>query len=75
MPDTEQVIVKTVSMYGIHWATVEAFAKDQGYGSVSAALRRIIDEWLRFREGQLYTHTNYYDPPTQEDPCQPPPVS
>jgi hypothetical protein len=68
MADTDQVIVKTVSMYSIHWATVEAFAKDQGYGSVSAALRRIIDEWSSFKQGQLYTHTNHYDPPAPDNP-------
>jgi len=38
-----------VTMYPQQWATVRAYAKDGGYGSVSAALRRIVDEWLTFR--------------------------
>ena len=37
-------------MYPQQWATVRAHAKDAGYGSVSAALRRIVDEWLTFRQ-------------------------
>ena len=40
----ETVQVRAVSMYPIHWAIVAVFARNQGYGSTSAALRRIIDE-------------------------------
>jgi len=42
--------VTSVTMYPQQWATVRAHAKDGGYGSVSAALRRIVDEWLTFRQ-------------------------
>jgi len=44
---------RNVSMYPVHWATVDAYAKDAGYGSTSAALRRIVDEWLIFRSEWL----------------------
>jgi len=44
---------RSVSMYPQHWATVDAYAKDAGYGSTSAALRRIVDEWLIFRSEWL----------------------
>ena len=43
------VQVKAVSMYPAHWAIVDEFAQHQGYGSKSAALRRIIDEWNQIR--------------------------
>lgn len=45
----DRVQVKAVSMYPAHWAIVHRFARDQGYGSTSAALRRIVDEWHRLR--------------------------
>lgn len=44
---------RSVSMYGNDWATVDAYAKDMGYPSTSAALRRIIDEWRTFKGAQL----------------------
>ncbi len=40
------------SLGGEHVATVRAYAKDNGYPSVSAALRRIIDEWMETRQFQ-----------------------
>jgi len=43
---------RNVTMYPVHWATVEALAKDGGYPSLSAALRRIIDEWLEAKRFQ-----------------------
>lgn len=46
------VEARSVSMYPVHWATVDAYAKDAGYGSTSAALRRIIDEWIQLRQAQ-----------------------
>ena len=45
----ERVQVKAVSMYPDHWAIVHEFAQNQGYGSTSAALRRIVDEWKQAR--------------------------
>jgi hypothetical protein len=48
----ERVQVRAVSMYPMHWAIVDSFARDQGYGSLSAALRRIIDEWNREKSVQ-----------------------
>lgn len=40
---------RNVTMYPIQWATVDAYAKDGGYSSTSAALRRIVDEWKNQR--------------------------
>ena len=52
---------RSVSMYGRHWATVAAYAKDQGYGSVSAALRRIVDEWLELKAVALSREAGFHD--------------
>ena len=38
---------RTVTMYPDQWAAVDAYAKDMGYGSTSAGLRRIVVEWLQ----------------------------
>jgi hypothetical protein len=46
MEDNNRVMARNVTMYPVQWATVDAFAKDGGYPSTSAALRRIVDEWL-----------------------------
>ena len=46
---------RNVSMYPIHWAVVDAYAKDMGYPSTSAALRRIVDEWREIKEKQWRT--------------------
>jgi len=48
----ELVEGRNVSMYPLHWATVDAYAKDSGFGNTSAALRRIIDEWLEAKQFQ-----------------------
>lgn len=55
MFDSEKDLVepRNVTMYPQHWATVDAYAKDMGYGSTSAALRRIVDEWKQFKLQQL----------------------
>jgi len=45
----DRVQAKAVSMYPTQWAIVQQFAQDQGYGSTSAALRRIVDEWEQAR--------------------------
>lgn len=46
--------MKTVAFYvgDDHEATIRAFAKDGGYPSLSAALRRMVDEWLEMRQFQ-----------------------
>jgi len=41
------------SLTGEHVATVRAYAKDGGYPSVSAGLRRIIDEWAEAKQFQM----------------------
>ena len=45
----EQTERRTITMYPIHWATVDDFARDQFYGNTSLAVRRIIDEWKQFK--------------------------
>ena len=45
----ELVQVRAVSMYPTQWTIVHRFSHDQGYGSTSAALRRIVDEWEQMR--------------------------
>ena len=34
-------------------ATLQSFAKDQGYPSISSALRRALDEWLVLKAEKL----------------------
>ena len=51
MPEDRQLVEpRNVTLYPTHWATVDAYAKDGGYGSTSAGLRRIIDEWLQYKK-------------------------
>ena len=52
-PDKDLVEPRNVTMYPVQWATVDAYAKDRGYPSTSAALRRIVDEWKQFKAAQL----------------------
>jgi uncharacterized protein YecA (UPF0149 family) len=47
------VQVKAVSMYPAQWTIVNQFSQDQGYGSTSAALRRIVDEWKQMKSAGL----------------------
>lgn len=49
----ELVEPRNVSMYPLHWSTVEALAKDGGFGNTSAALRRIVDEWAEAKQFQM----------------------
>ena len=51
--DKDLVEARNVTMYPVQWATVDAYAKDRGYPSTSAALRRIVDEWKQFKGAQL----------------------
>ena len=62
MSDNNRELVepRNITMYPTHWATVDAYAKDMGYPSTSAALRRIIDEWLDLRTRQLVDATTPY---------------
>ena len=45
----ELVEIRTLSMYSLHWSILEAFAKDMGYSGISAANRRIIEEWAELK--------------------------
>lgn len=45
--------VKGINLTDQHWATLMQFAKDQGYPSLSSAMRRVIDEWLRYKTAEL----------------------
>lgn len=48
-----------ITMYSRQWATVESYAKDQGF-NVSLALRRIIDEWVELKARMLVDTTTTY---------------
>lgn len=52
--NNNRVEPRNVTMYPGHWATVDAFAKDTGYPSTSAALRRIVDEWRELKRDALH---------------------
>jgi len=61
-PDKELVQTKGISMYPHQWATIEAYAKDGGYTSTAAGLRRIVDEWFDMKKA-AHSHeaaTNRY---------------
>jgi len=53
MSNDNRVEPRNVTMYPVHWATVDAYAKDGGYPSTSAALRRIVDEWVHLKQADL----------------------
>lgn len=53
MEEHVNVTANTVTLYPKHWATIDAYAKDMGYPSTSASLRRIIDEWVTLKSKQL----------------------
>ena len=44
--ERESVERATVTLLPIHWQTIDAFAEERSDLSRSAALRRIVDEWL-----------------------------
>ena len=39
-----------VTLHPLNWITVDSFAKEMGYPSTSAALRRVIDEWFTMKQ-------------------------
>lgn len=39
-------------MFGSDWATVDSFAKDEGY-TRSLALRKIVGEWVEFKRQEF----------------------
>ena len=51
--NNDKVEPRNVTMYPLEWATVDAYAKEMGYGSTSAGLRRIVNEWKQFKSTQL----------------------
>ena len=53
MSNDNRVEPRNVTMYPVQWATVDSFAKDTGYPSTSAALRRIVDEWVQLKQAAL----------------------
>lgn len=44
----EQVQTRSVSLYPVDWATLDAIAHDNGL-STSAALRTVIRDWVRMQ--------------------------
>lgn len=47
-PSDDGYIRRSVSLYPVQDAAVTAFAKDSGLENWSAALRMIINQWLRY---------------------------
>lgn len=48
-PKGARVVVRGYSLKPEHVAAIHQFAKDEGLMSRSAALRRIIDDWLKIQ--------------------------
>lgn len=48
----QQVITQNLSLYPTDRAVLHAVAKDRGLGSVSAAARYIIREWMESKQTQ-----------------------
>jgi hypothetical protein len=63
MPNQETVEPRTVTMYPSHWEQVDAYSLVMGYGSTSAALRRIVDEWRQFKGAQVPLFPQPVHPP------------
>lgn len=55
----------TVVLDNGHLATLQQFAKDQGYPSLSSALRRALDEWITLKAEKLLRdqHAHLIDTP------------
>lgn len=51
----QQVITQNLSLYPTDRAVLHQVAKDRGLGSVSAAARYIIREWLEAKQFQTMT--------------------
>lgn len=44
---------RQISMYPEDWATVEALSKDIGLNNTSAALRLIVNDWRKRKNGNV----------------------
>lgn len=51
--DTSGFIRRSISLYPEQDAAVSAFAKDSGLENYSAALRMIINQWLRYEAARV----------------------
>lgn len=49
----QAAIPVTVMLYGKELSTVDSYAKDMGYPSRSAAMRRIVNEWVALKSENL----------------------
>ena len=49
MSSKELIQTRSVNLYPSQWDVIKAHAKQNTEGSVSAAVRRIVDEWLELR--------------------------
>ena len=50
---TSKYITRSVSLYPAQDAAVMAYAKDSGLENYSAALRMIINQWLRYEQARV----------------------
>jgi hypothetical protein len=53
MSNDQKVEPRNVSLYPQHWAAVNGYAIAMTDRNISAALRRIIDEWQHLRNNRL----------------------
>lgn len=50
---TSKYITRSVSLYPVQDAAIAAYAKDSGLENYSAALRMMINQWLRYEQARL----------------------
>lgn len=53
MSSKQKIEGRQVSMYPEDWATVEALSKEIGLNNTSGALRLIINDWRKRRNGNV----------------------
>lgn len=56
--ERESVEARNVSMYPRHWRAVDEYAREKSDYKVSAALRRIIEEWAALKGCELSLDAN-----------------
>lgn len=55
---TSRYITRSVSLFPEQDATITAFAKDSGLENYSAALRMIINQWVRYEAEKAKAHSS-----------------
>lgn len=60
--ERDRVRVGTVGLFARHWDAIDQYARKFHISSNSAALRRILDEWLRQRAAEAGTRDSVNAP-------------